>query len=235
MRRSLILSLILNSILAGCIGFMMLRLGGWKYAFYRFMHDESGLYEHRVGQFSTLPPQPGAIVFLGDSQIEQCEWAEWLGKRDAPIINRGIVGDHVDGVYKRLSEIARHKPSKVFLCVGVNDILLNKPFPDIERRYRDIVRKLRMDNPQTSIVLISLLPINNNVKRIGISNEDIREVNARLQQIARDNSLPYLDLFKEMLDGRGDLAERFTKDGIHLNAQGYMEFRKALEPYLKNK
>jgi lysophospholipase L1-like esterase len=235
MRGLLIFSLLLNSLLAGTIGFMTLRLGGWKYAFYRFWHDETGLYQHRKTHFTTTEPRSGAVVMLGDSQTEQCEWAELLHKYalPQPVLNRGIVGDQVEGLRGRLPEVLRHRPSKIFLCIGVNDLLLDKDYRTIEQGYRDIVRKIRSDSKSTQLVLISVLPVNNEVKRIGISNQQITELNNRIQQIARDNAVPYVDLFTPLLDGTGNLNERFTTDGIHLNGDGYLRWRTAIEPFLK--
>lgn len=236
MRRLLIFSLFLNSVLAGCIGFMVLRLGGWKYTFYRFWHDESGLYQHRKSLFVSCPARQGAVVFLGDSQVEQCEWEEVVGgstNRQTWVLNRGIVGDQVDGVLARLPEVLRHQPSKVFLCVGVNDLLLDKSYTDIELKYRSIVRKIRTDNRNGQLVLISILPVNNTVKRIGVSNEQIAEVNNRLQQVARDFAVPYVDLNSHLLDANGNLSQRFTEDGIHLNGQGYGVWKEAIAQYLQ--
>lgn len=235
MRNLLIISLLINSLLAGTIGFMLLRLGGWKYALYRFWHDETGLYVHRKGHFQTLPIKPGAVILVGDSQVEQAEWSELLGPQPggAVVLNRGIVGDQIEGVRSRLPEILRHQPSKVFLCVGVNDLLLDRSYQDIEHGYRDAVRKLRNENRSGQLFLTSVLPVNNNIKRIGIENSQIRELNARLQQIARDYSAPYIDLAELLTDQEGNLAARFTDDGIHLNALGYQKWKEAISPFLK--
>ena len=40
-----------------------------------------------------------------------------------PGINRGISGDHIDGVIERLSNSAIElKPEKIFLLIGINDV-----------------------------------------------------------------------------------------------------------------
>jgi lysophospholipase L1-like esterase len=220
-------------LLAGTIGYMVLRLGGLKYVFYRLGHHEAGLYEHRASLFQRLSPEDKAIVFLGDSQIEQCEWNELLkGHTQSPIINRGIVGDQVEGVANRLPEITRHNPSKVFICVGINDLIFDKGFHDIELKYHEIVRTLRNANRSTQIVVVSVLPVNGEVRNVDVTNEQIGELNIRLQQVARSFAVPYLDLYSLLLDKKGNLSQLFTTDGIHLNGDGYAVWRKALLPLI---
>jgi lysophospholipase L1-like esterase len=231
-RPFLIFSLLLNLLLAGGIAFMLHRLGGWKYALHRFRSDEAGLYAHRKSLFEQLPEKKGSIVFLGDSQIEQCEWRELCGDT-LPILNRGITGDHVDGVLARLPETLRHRPSKIFLCVGVNDLILGKPMLEIEGRYRQIVQQIRRETPDAQLFVQSVLPLNNKVKRIGIENGNIRDLNLRLAQIAEEYAVPFVDIHAQLTDAQGNLAAKFTDDGLHLNGAGYLVWKKNLEPFLK--
>lgn len=212
---------------------MVIRLGGLKYVFYKLNHSEASLYTHRASLFNKLPVEKNAIIFLGDSQIEQCEWRELTGITNVPVLNRGITGDRVEGVRARLPEIKRHQPSKVFLCVGINNLLFDQSYTDIELKYRDLVKDLRADNRSMQLYIISVLPVNNELKSIGVKNEAVVEVNNRLQQIARNYAVPYIDLAAELTDPAGNLAQRFSTDGIHLNAEGYLVWKKVLEPFLK--
>jgi lysophospholipase L1-like esterase len=231
MRNTLIVSLLLNSVLAGLLGYIVLRMGGVKYVLFRLGHSESGLYMHRVSHFKKLPAQPNAIVFLGDSQIEQCEWRELISAQ-SPVINRGITGDQVAGVLTRVGEISRHQPSKVFICVGINDLLFGKPYEDIEKTYYEIIKKLRSENKSAQLCIISVLPVNNTVRNTGIDNQQIIELNIRIQQLARSFAIPYVDLYSKLTDQDGNLSPLFTKDGLHLNADGYLMWKKAIESFL---
>lgn len=234
MRKTLVFSLLLNSLLAGTIGYMVLRLGGLKYVFYRLGHNEAGLYDHRASLFKRMAPVDNAIIFLGDSQMEQCEWQEMLSNNTkVPVLNRGITGDQVDGISRRLPEINRHHPSKVFLCVGINDLIFDRSYHDIELKYHEIIRNLRTANPSAQIIITSVLPVNNEVRRIGVENSEIYELNVRLQQIARSFAIPYVDLATQLSDKNGNLSELFTADGIHLNADGYTMWKRAILPFLK--
>lgn len=229
-------SLLLNFLLLAVLIFMIYRLGGWRFAWHRFTHDEAGLYAHRRQLFERLPPRPGAVIFLGDSQVQGCEWQELCsGLTAAPVLNRGIIGDHVAGVEARLDEVLRHKPSLVLLEVGINDLLFGNPTAKIVDGYRAILERLRRESPSTIVVMHSVLPVNNHIKRVGVSNASIRVLNEALETLAIELRLSYLDLQAILTDGTGNLSASFTEDGIHLNGAGYERWRAALalEPAMR--
>ncbi len=212
--------LLTTLLLLALVALLIHRLGGWKYTWYRFSHPGAGLYNDRKQHFALLPVRPGAVIFLGDSQIEQAEWHELLADT-VPVLNRGITGDHVDGVFERLEEVLRHKPLRIQLLVGINDLIAGKPMEAIVARYREMVQKIRHDSPDTQLVLWSVLPVNNTVKRVGIDNQTVRALNVSIAQIARDYALTYLDIHDSLKDTSGNLSPKYTEDGIHLNGEGY--------------
>lgn len=229
MRRFIFLSSIfLNVLLAGSLWYLVDHLGGFQYAWSRLRHDESALYRSRSSLFRQLPEQRGAVVMLGDSQIEQCEWQELLGD-SLPVLNRGITGDHAASVLARVDDVLRNRPARVYLCVGVNDLLFGKTPEGIAPVYREIVAKIRSGAPDTRLTLISVLPINNTIKKIGIQNADIQALNVQIQEIARQYTLPYLDLYNQLTDAQGNLIGACTDDGLHLNGQGYLVWKKAMD------
>lgn len=232
MKRLLILSLLLNLLLASGVAYMTHRLGGWKYALYRLRNSEAGLYTHRKTLFEKLPERPGAVVMLGDSQTALCEWQELLGD-SVTVINRGISGDYSDGVWRRLDEVLRHKPLKIFLLIGINDLFFGNPPDAVEARYRDIVQKIRHELPDSELILQSVFPVNEKVRSLPASNADIQAMNARIAQIAKDYAVPYVDLYSELTDASGNLSAKFTDDGIHLNGLGYVLWKHKIEGYLR--
>lgn len=231
MKRLLIFSLLLNLILLAGLAYMTQRLGGWKYAIYRLRNSEAGVYTHRKSLFEQLPAHPGAVVMLGDSETSLCEWQELLGD-STTVLNRGISGDYSDGVWRRLDEVLRHKPAKIFLLIGINDLFYGNDPEAIEARYREIVQKIRHDSPDSELILQSILPVNRKARSLPASNEDIQAMNLHISQIAKDYALPYVDLYHELTDASGDLSLKFTDDGIHLNGLGYLVWKNTLKPYL---
>jgi lysophospholipase L1-like esterase len=231
MKRLLYISLSFNLLGLGLAGFAIHRLGGWKYAMLRLQHQITGLYHHRAQHFEHLDESPGAIIFLGDSQTEQAEWHE-LFPNSSHVLNRGISGDYTEGLLERLPEVLRHKPLKIFLLIGVNDLAFNNDLPEIETVYRNIVQKIRTESPNTELYLQSLLPVNNEVRHTGVQNKKILDLNTRVQKIAREFALPYLDIASPLKDADGNLAAKFTEDGLHINGLGYVVWKKQIEAFV---
>ncbi|MBC7776151.1 MAG: hypothetical protein H7246_12015 [Phycisphaerae bacterium] len=228
MKRLLYISLFFNLLALVAGVFAVTRMGGFKHVFLRLQRETEGLHHHRTQLFENLPEKPRCIIFLGDSQTEQCEWHELFG--DSPVVlNRGISGDYTGGMLERLPEVLRHKPSKIFLLIGVNDLAFGNSTPEIETAYRKIVQKIRTDSPNTELYLQSLLPVNNEVRHVGVKNAKILEVNARVEQIAHDFALPYLDIATPLKDADGKLDSKFTEDGLHINGLAYMVWKNEIE------
>lgn len=231
MRQTLVASILLNSILTGLLGYLLVRAGGCNHLRLRLTQSEAEHYLHRSEQFQQLPLQLNPIVLLGDTYIAQAEWQELIPEK-SPVLNRGITDDQIQGVLARLPEVLRHQPSIVVLCVGMQDLLLDKPFEQIEKSYFELVRTIQQRSPSTLLVLNNLPPINEKTANYTISNQSIRELNIRLEQIARTSGIPYLDLHSKLSDQSDNLAARFSKDGVYLNAAAYKTWKDLLLPIL---
>lgn len=226
----LILSLALNlGLIAGCF-YVVQSLGGFQYMWFKMKNrGVSGVYAHRANLFETMPAKDSTIVFLGNSITEQCEWRELL---DNPkIVNRGISGDMTKGVLNRLETITSQHPQKLFLMIGINDLLFHDADYVIEN-YRQIVQNIQVQSPETEIILQSILPVNNQVRQIGISNDTIKKVNKAIQSMAEEFSLRYLNIHQLLTDTKGNLDAQYTVDGIHINGKAYMVWKEALVAFL---
>lgn len=232
MKRLLYASLFFNLLLLAGGLLALYRLGGWRYALLKLQRDTAGLYLHRKDQLERLPEQNGAIVFLGDSQVAGAEWHEWFGDQPA-ILNRGISGDYTAAVTARLPETLRHKPSKLFLWVGVNDLIFGKKPPEIAPAYNELVQTIRSKSPDTELYLLSLPPVNNDLRRSGADNPRIMALNETIRQIADRYAVPFINLYDPLSDANGKLAEKFSEDGLHLNGLGYQVVKNELATYVK--
>jgi len=229
-KKSLYLSLLLNLLFIVALFFLVQRLGGWNFLQYRL--NNRGLaaeYEHRKSLYEKMPIQKGDIVFLGNSITAQCDWAELMN--NPKIRNRGIPGESTDGILKRLASITDKEISKLFLMIGVNDLLFHKP-DHVIQNYQEIVSRITKESPETKLYLYSILPVNPDVRVIPIDNKDIVFINKAIQQIARDNQLKYIDLHTKFADKDGVLFAKFTSDGIHLNGDAYLLWKSEIEEYL---
>ncbi|MGC4234648.1 MAG: GDSL-type esterase/lipase family protein [Niabella sp.] len=182
-------------------------------------------YTENLARFKKMPVLKGAIIFLGNSLTDAGRWNDIVP--ELPVLNRGISGDISFGVLARLDEIVRHKPAKVFLMIGVNDLKRNVPPAYIIANYRKIVQEIRSASPQTIIYLNSVLPVNEQ-KLIApfraVKNQDIQTLNKALLEISKNSrQVQYVDLHMLLADSKGDLRPEITPDGIHLEVAAYVD------------
>jgi len=219
-KRILILSLVVNLILTAVLVIFVQKSGGWNFLIYKLKTNPiAGTYDHKKNQYDLLDITEEDIVFLGNSLTEFGNWSEFF--KNEKIKNRGIAGDVTEGILKRLSPILKGKPKKIFLMIGVNDLLFHSPQKTLGF-YQEIVKTIRAKSPQTKLILQSLLPVNEQVKSMPIKNSDILTLNLGIEKIANSEELLFINLHSHFLDGKGRLDEKYTKDGIHLDASGYL-------------
>ncbi len=178
-----------------------------------------------------LPERDSTIVLLGNSITAYGEWTELLNREK--IFNRGIPGDHCDGVRERLNEVARLNPEKLFLMIGINDLAYHPP-ETVTEKYENLVAALRKKLPSTTLYLQSVFPVNNSVSPTPIENRDVRTLNLAIKKIAEKNNLTFLDTHPVLVDESGNLDARYTMDGIHLNGHAYLKWRDFLLPYISD-
>jgi len=224
------LSLILNIILAGGLFYLVQRLGGVKFMLHRINSGGlAGIYENRNDLFNYLKLEKGDIIFLGDSITEYGQWEELMAH--PKVKNRGIAGDTSWGLMRRLDGITESQPSSIFLMIGVNDFLFTNNREIIDN-YHKIVQQIKTQAPECQLILQSILPINAQEKNTVFDNKRILEVNQAIQSIAKSEGLVYLDIHQKLLDDDGQLAAKFTADGVHINGKAYSIWKSIVTPYI---
>jgi lysophospholipase L1-like esterase len=181
-------------------------------------------YRQRVKLFNSEPIQKDGIVFLGNSITEFGDWKKLLDNPNT--INRGIAGDNTYGVLARLNDVISRKPARVFIEIGVNDIGAGFSTDSSLRNIRSIARQLHRGLPKCRVYVLSLLPINNDVKtdfpQFLNKNPQIVQFNRRLAGQASRCNYTYIDLNPLLKNRYGMLDTRYSQpDGIHLNEKGY--------------
>ncbi|HEV2124389.1 MAG TPA: GDSL-type esterase/lipase family protein [Chloroflexota bacterium] len=180
------------------------------------------LYARRVAQWEGEPVVTGRIIFLGNSITQGGEWGQLLG--DSTVLNRGISGDITYGVLKRLDEITRRRPSKLFILIGINDIGKDIPAAVIADNYHKIIREVQAQSSAPQIYVQSVLPVDPDYPGFPQhydKQHQVDRVNRLLKHVAVTTNTTYVDLEPVFLDARGHLDPRYTTDGLHLNEQGY--------------
>lgn len=175
----------------------------------------------RVAQFESEPVVTDRIIFLGNSITQIGDWKKLLD--DTTVINRGVAGDITFGVLKRLDDIIRRKPSKLFILIGINDIGKDIPDAVIADNVRKIILRMKSESPATKIYLQSILPLNPGVKEFPQHYDKQAHVistNKLLKTIALAEKIDFVDIFHLFADKNGNLDEKYTWDGLHLSPKG---------------
>ncbi|HAA32572.1 MAG TPA: G-D-S-L family lipolytic protein [Cyanobacteria bacterium UBA8553] len=188
----------------------------------------SNYYLDRKSLFDILPSSKNAVIFLGDSITNKCEWAELFGNQDMK--NRGINGDNTYGLLKRLDQITNLQPKKIFIMIGINDIIAKEKTDSIIYKYRLILRGIKQSIPGTQVFVQSVLPVNNRLKMIA-NNNDIITLNNKIKILSEEFQYKYIDLYS-IFSTNNQLTELYTNDGIHLNGIGYLTWKQALLEYI---
>ena len=181
-------------------------------------------YKHKKSQFEMLAQNDKyKIVMLGDSITDEGEWAELLDSR--LVQNRGISGDTTDGVLQRLDSINK-SAEKVFIMIGVNDIMRGKSVDEIFFNYQKIIQILK--EKKIKVYIQSTLFIGE--KRAENFNIKVETLNIKLKQFASDNNLIFIDLNK-ILSSNKMLKHEFTSDDLHINGSAYKLWAQEIKKY----
>jgi len=191
-------------------------------------------YWHSKDMFDHLPDTRNEIVFLGNSITDGAEWFELLQNKKCR--NRGISGDVTEGILLRLDGVTRLKPSAIFILIGINDLSRNISVDEITGRYREILQRIQKETPKTKVYVQSVMPVNpatGGNTRLERKTELIIELNGRLQALAKEFGLTYIDLFTPLADKNNLLPKRYSIDGLHLSYEGYSVWAGILRQYIK--
>ncbi|QUW21304.1 hypothetical protein JSQ81_16060 [Sporosarcina sp. Marseille-Q4063] len=239
-RKLAISSIVLNFILFAVIGYAIYLKGGIPYVVHFVSaklsdtNKENEFDDYYNTRLSIFKESEGkAIVFLGDSLTDNNEWAEAFP--DSNVGNQEIGDDTTSGVLYRLRETTNLKPSKIFIMIGINDLIDGVSRDVILNNYTSIIEEIRKDSPNTEVYIQSLLPTNSDMTYKKIDQDDILWLNDNLRKLASDHGHTYINLYSLFEDGNNKLDERWTIDGVHLNGSGYVEWEGALEDYLFSK
>jgi lysophospholipase L1-like esterase len=145
------------------------------------------------------------------------------------ILNRGIGGDTSAGVLTRSSAVSRLHPTAVFLMIGTNDAqLLGYAPADTVHNYRMIISAILQSSPDTRIYAQSILP-----SLATKFNRWSEEVNRRVSELADGKSVIFINLRPAFYDANHVLNKRLTYDGLHLNVDGYLLWKRRLDPIIE--
>ncbi len=187
-------------------------------------------YTERIATFKKEKLVTGKVVLLGDGFTEGANWKKIL--KDSTVINRGINGDITFGVLNRLGEVVQHKPSKLFLLIGLEDLAKGIPEEVVLQNIITAVRTLKSGTSSTQLFILSILPINSAVKEFPKKydqTEHITAINLQLKKLSKHFGYTYVDLSNQFTNSVRQLDEKYSYDGVHLTAAGYLHWAEILK------
>lgn len=185
-------------------------------------------YEHKD---SVSKPEPGGILMLGSSSftIWQDVGDYFPGKN---MVNRGFGGSQMsDVLYFKERLILPYRPKQIVIYEGENDIAAGEKPDSIFAELKQLVNWTRGQLPGIQISIVSMKP---SPKRWELK-ETLLEMNKKLKQFAAENEdIDFINIWEPLIEPDGvPVNENYREDLLHLNANGYKIWKKAMTPYLK--
>ena len=166
------------------------------------------------------------VVMIGDSLTRRGHWEKIFP--GARIANRGIAADRTDDILRRMDTILSVKPEKAFIMVGINDFSMGRSVDEVFKDYIKIIDELQSNNIQIHIQ--STLECSNCGERL----EKVRLLNQKLEQLAGERKLTYININDGLTNKEDGLLPEYTNDGIHLIGSGYITWSQTITPYISS-
>lgn len=112
--------------------------------------------------------------------------------------------------------LGNHAFAKVYIMLGINEAGMDKQaFHD---RYLQLVQMVKDKQPNAIIYLQSVVPVSEarNAKGDTINNANVQAMNEKIQQVAQECQVYYLDVATAITGGTGVLPADASSDGVHL-------------------
>ncbi|MBO4840268.1 MAG: lipase [Bacteroidaceae bacterium] len=180
------------------------------------------------------------VVLMGNSITDG-----WPGKRpeffkENKLIGRGIGGQTSYQFLLRFREdVINLQPKVVVINYGTNDVAENTGAYNEDLTFGNVCSMVELAKyHKCKVILTSCLPAAGFCWRTEIKDamEKIRHLNARVQEYAKKNKIPYVDYFSAMVtaDGTG-MRPELAQDtpGVHPNVEGYKIMEGLLLPVIK--
>ncbi len=175
--------------------------------------------------YRKIEAQKVKTVFFGDSITDNFPLKEFFP--NASLLNRGIGGDNVNGLYFRMEDdVLPYQPEQVVMMIGINGI---------EMDFELIIRKITavadlMASRNIRVYLCSILPLRSPDEWNRFQYQDkIVQINRELKRIAAEKFAGFIDYHSVMKDEKGELHRDFAlPDGTHLTFAGYQQMAKVL-------
>lgn len=164
------------------------------------------------------------IVFVGASGIARGNWSSYFG---ISIENDGVSGRESWQLVPAIDGYVASNPDKIFIMIGVNNIL-NRHEDVLINDLSTIIDKIKRASSKTQIFIISMLPVNDT-----FSNSLIEVYNNQIQALCTSKNVQFISVYNLFKDSKTIIKlNYYLSDGIHLTDAGYKVFANAIKGYV---
>lgn len=169
-------------------------------------------------------------LFIGDSRtvglreyssVSQADYYAATGLTIYKALDSKIVS--MDGSKDKISidEALKQKQfGKIYIMLGINEMGTGTVDSFIEK-YTEVINHIRQLQPEAIIFIQGIMKVSTEYSELSdyIDNQGIDERNVRLEQLADEENIFYIDINPLICDENGGLHEAYTTDGVHLKAE----------------
>lgn len=177
-------------------------------------------------------PPKHAILFIGSSSF-----TKWTDVQEYfpgfTIINRGFGGSSLPDLIRYADDIIfPYAPRQIVIYCGENDFAASDTVSVqlVFNRFKQLFQLIRQRLPDTEVAFISMKPSPSRKK----DRQKQAACNSLIKNyLKKQKNTSYIDVYHKMLNkDKTPIKEIFTKDSLHMNANGYKIWQKIMEPYL---
>lgn len=177
-------------------------------------------------------------LFVGDFNTDKFDFEKF--DLDYHYVKKGNKDLTTEELYDDINHyVYVFNPSSVFLQLGLFDLVDEKSNDEIIENYEKIIDSIKENRPYAKIYIESVYPIDRDMEdfdsgliKNDVDNDDIKDLNSRLEKLAKEKKVTYIDLFSA-LENKGKLDKEYTDNGYYLNEDGYKQVYKYISKYTK--
>lgn len=131
--------------------------------------------------------------------------------------------------------ISLMRGKRVFLMFGMNDLNVYGLEGTCDA-YKELIDKIEEKNPGTEFYIMSMTYVLKGKDKGLLENDTIREFNAMLKQMAKENDWGYVEIADAIADENGDLGEEYCSDEFaHQKPEAYDVWVEVLRKYAQER
>lgn len=169
------------------------------------------------------------VAFIGDSRTQA--FLMYAGLSD--VVDYTSIGLMVDTAITKqfitndkgekitlLEDLKNRNVNTVYIMLGVNE--LGWVYSSIFiKKYEELIDKIIELKPNCEVILQSIIPVTKTKSDSDkiYNNTRITEYNTLIKEMASRKNVKYIDLVPILTDENGNLPEKASPDGIHLNKE----------------